>query len=305
MAENVVAVRSLEIVTAEIHTIERNARRVFLDSVIQIGTRLEEAKQLVAPGSWLNYLKDELGYKPSTAQNYMRLAREFGDGQVSITGKDPKALFGELSYSQLMPLIGLNEDEREELAENNDLPSMSSREIAALVKERDELKTKLDNADALKMEAEKVKEENGKLKNQAENYKASFDIEREKASKLAEASKSSALQVEELKKQLEELAEKASEPRELTETELAELRKQVADEQAETLKWAEQRMEEANAKLEKVKNPAAHRVNFLFRELREYFDKLAEAITELSETDEDAAEKMRAAINKSVSGWSL
>ncbi len=305
MQNNVVAVRSLDIVTAEIHTIERNARRVFLDSVIQIGTRLEEAKQLVTPGNWLNYLNDELGYKPSTAQNYMRLAREFGSSQISLTGKDPRELFAELSYSQLMPLIGLEEAEREQLAENNDLPSMSSREIAALVKERDELKTKLDSTDALKQEAEKAKEEAGRFKNQAQNYKTSFDLEREKASKLAEASKSSALQVEELKKQLDEITEKASKPRELTEIELAEIKKQVADEQADTLKWAEERIQEANKKLEKVKNPAAHKVNFLFRELQDYFDKLAEALIELKETDEDAAEKMRTAINNSVSGWKL
>lgn len=45
MSENVVAVRSIEIVTAEITMIRDNARKVFLESVIQIGTRLEEAKQ--------------------------------------------------------------------------------------------------------------------------------------------------------------------------------------------------------------------------------------------------------------------
>ena len=40
MSENVVAVRSIEIVTAEITMIRDNARKVFLESVIQIGTRL-------------------------------------------------------------------------------------------------------------------------------------------------------------------------------------------------------------------------------------------------------------------------
>ena len=52
MSENVVAVRSIEIVTAEINTIRDNARKVFLDAVVQIGTRLEEAKQLVPQGEW-------------------------------------------------------------------------------------------------------------------------------------------------------------------------------------------------------------------------------------------------------------
>ena len=140
MSDNVVAVRSIEIVTAEITMIRDNARKVFLESVIQIGTRLEEAKQMVPSGEWTAYLTDKLGYKPSTAQNYMRIAREFGGGQVSLTGKTAADAFGQLSYSQILPLLGMAEEEREELAEKNDLPSMSSREIAALVKERDEAK---------------------------------------------------------------------------------------------------------------------------------------------------------------------
>ena len=118
MSENVVAVRSIEIVTAEITMIRDNARRVFLESVIQIGTRLEEAKQLVPQGEWTAYLTDKLGYKPSTAQNYMRIAREFGGGQVSLTGKTAADAFGQLSYSQILPLLGMAEEEREELAEH-------------------------------------------------------------------------------------------------------------------------------------------------------------------------------------------
>lgn len=117
MSENVVAVRSIEIVTAEITMIRDNARKVFLESVIQIGTRLEEAKQMVPSGEWTAYLTDKLGYKPSTAQNYMRIAREFGGGQVSLAGKTAADFFGNLSYSQILPLLGMAEEEREELAE--------------------------------------------------------------------------------------------------------------------------------------------------------------------------------------------
>ena len=117
MSENVVAVRSIEIVTAEITMIRDNARKVCLESVIQIGTRLEEAKQMVPQGEWTAYLTDKLGYKPSTAQNYMRIAREFGGGQVSLTGKTAADAFGQLSYSQILPLLGMAEEEREELEE--------------------------------------------------------------------------------------------------------------------------------------------------------------------------------------------
>lgn len=281
MSENVVAVRSIEIVTAEITMIRDNVRKVFLESVIQIGTRLEEAKQMVPSGEWTAYLTDKLGYKPSTAQNYMRIAREFGGGQVSLTGKTAADAFGQLSYSQVLPLLGMAEEEREELAEENDLPSMSSREIAALVKERDEAKA---NADKFK---EKDKLLRSKLREANE--------ERDKA----QSSLSDATQREkDLAERLDELEKRPAEVRELTEEELEEIRSKVREENAEAAKAAEERARAAEEKLDKAKNPAAHKVNFLFGEVRGLVERLEQALGELEQTDEAACEKFAAVIAK-------
>ena len=274
MSENVVAVRSIEIVTAEINTIRDNARKVFLDAVVQIGTRLEEAKQLVPQGEWTAYLTDKLGYKPSTAQNYMRIAREFGGGQVSLTGKTAA-----LSYSQILPLLGMAEEEREELAEEHDLPSMSSREIAALVKERDEAKA---NANKLK---EKDKLLRSKLREANE--------ERDKA----QSSLSGATQREkDLAERLDELEKRPTEVRELTEEELGELREKIRAENAEAVRAAEARALAAEERLDKAKNPVAHKVNFLFREMQGLSERLTEALGELRKSDEAACEKFAAVI---------
>lgn len=282
MSENVVAVRSIEIVTAEITMIRDNARKVFLESVIQIGTRLEEAKQMVPSGEWTAYLTDKLGYKPSTAQNYMRIAREFGGGQVSISGKTAADAFGQLSYSQILPLLGMAEEEREELAEENDLPSMSSREIAALVKERDEAKA---NADRLK---EKDKLLRSKLRE--------ANKERDKA----QSSLSDATQREkDLAERLDELEKRPAEVRELTEEELEEIRSKVREENAEAAKAAEERARAAEEKLDKAKNPAAHKVNFLFGEVRGLVERLEQALGELEQTDEAACEKFA----KVIADW--
>ncbi len=279
MSENVVAVRSIEIVTAEINTIRDNARKVFLDAVVQIGTRLEEAKQLVPQGEWTAYLTDKLGYKPSTAQNYMRIAREFGGGQVSLSGKTAADAFAELSYSQILPLLGMAEEEREELAEEHDLPNMSSREIAALVKERDEAKA---NADKLK---EKDKLLRSKLREANE--------ERDKA----QSSLSDATQREkDLAERLDELEKRPAEVRELTEEELGELREKIRAENAEAVRAAEARALAAEERLDKAKNPAAHKVNFLFGELRGVEERLEQALAELQQTDEAACEKFAAVI---------
>lgn len=296
MADNtVVAVRSIEIVTAEIHTIRDNVAKVFMDGVVQIGRRLEEAKQLVPQGEWLAYLDKELGYKPSTAQNYMRIAREFGDGQIGLSGKTPGDFFGQLGYSQLLPLLGLPEEEREQLAEEHDLAGMSSREIQALVRERDEAKA---SADKLKSSLEKKTQEAGTLE-------AKLRDETTRAEAAEQASKANAQTAADLQRQLNELAEKADQPRQLTEEERAALRDEIAAEQAEAVQAAEARASEALAKLEKVKNPAAHKVNFLFGELGEYWNRLRAALHELEQTDAEAAGKMRAAIGLAMKGWTI
>lgn len=302
MSESVVAVRSIEIVTAEIYTIRDNAARVFMDSVVQIGRRLEEAKQLVPQGEWLNYLDTKLGYKPSTAQNYMRIAREFGDGQVGLSGKTASDFFGNLGYSQLLPLLGLPEEEREQLAEEHDLAGMSSREIQALVKERDEAKEALERAqrfsDEYGVEARRARKSladaKGKLKALEQDYKEQ-----------KEAAQANAQTAAELQRKLNELAEKANQPRELTDEERAALRAEVVAEQSKALKAAEDRADEALARLEKVKNPAAHKVNFLFGELCEYWRRLQTALKDLEQSDEEAAGKMKAAIKQVLGGWNL
>ena len=68
---------------------------------------------------------------------------------------------------------------------------------------------------------------------------------------------------------------------------------------------AEARADAALARLEKVKNPAAHKVNFLFGELCEYWRRLQEAMEKLEQSDAEAAEKMRGAIMNVMGGWRL
>lgn len=302
MSENVVAVRSIEIVTAEIHTIRDNVARVFMDGVVQIGRRLEEAKQLVPQGEWLAYLDKELGYKPSTAQNYMRIAREFGDGQVGLSGKTSSDFFGNLGYSQLLPLLGLPEEEREQLAEEHDLAGMSSREIQALVKERDEAK---DNADKLQKDVGLLKDKLVDADKDISDYQHKLHDEKQKTKAQAEAAKANAETAAELQRRLDALEQQANTPRELTDEERAAMRDEIAAEQAEAVQAAEARAADALAKLEKVKNPAAHKVNFLFGELGEYWNRLQAALHELEQSDSEAASKMRAAIGQAVAGWAL
>ena len=302
MSENVVAVRSIEIVTAEIHTIRDNVARVFMDGVVQIGRRLEEAKQLVPQGEWLQYLDKELGYKPSTAQNYMRIAREFGDGQVGLSGKTPGDFFGNLGYSQLLPLLGIPEEEREQLAEEHDLAGMSSREIQALVKERDEAKA---NADKLRKDVGHLKDKLEDADKDLSDYQHRLHDEKQKTKAQAEAAKANAETAAELQRRLDAIEQQANTPRELTDEERAAMRDEIAAERAKAVQAAEAGAAEARAKLKRVKTPAAQKATFLLGERGEYWNRLQAALHELEQSDSEAASKMRAAIGQAVAGWAL
>ncbi len=309
MEEITKGARTLDTVTAEIRVITENTRRVFFESVIEIGRRLIEAKELAPAGGWTEYLTNELGYKPSTAQNYMRIAREFGDGQMSMTGKDAKELFGNLSYSQLIPLIGLDEEEREEIAGENNLEEMSSREISALIKARNELVKAKEEADA---EREKTQKE-------MEQYKNRFELSEHKIKSLEKASESAAqaagvlqtkldeanARADEAEKRAVEAEAQASERRELTDEELQAIREEIESENGEEMDKMREELQRAQESLQKVKNPAAHKVNFIFGELVEKMGRLKDAISELDRTDAESAGKMRGAINNVIGGWSV
>ena len=86
-----------------------------LNASIEVGRRLTEAKAKLPHGSWGEYLKNEVDYSPSQAQNLMRVFREYGSDQQSLFGGEAKSqTFGRLTFSQALSLLVIpDEDERE------------------------------------------------------------------------------------------------------------------------------------------------------------------------------------------------
>ena len=72
--------------------------------------------------------------------------------------------------------------------------------------------------------------------------------------------------------------------------------KEMRAEADEAVREAEARAHALEEKLEKVKNPATHKVNFLFHEFRGVLERLDGALEELQASDEAAAEKFAKAI---------
>ena len=135
----------------------------FLMDAIDIGRLLYEAKAMVEPGKWSQYIAEELPFSHSWANNYMRLYKELGDNQVSLFG-DSQALWN-LRPTQALELLALPAEERQEFMEEHDVEHMSTRELHQAIRERDEARQAKEEAEAKAEEAaEKAQREIDRLK---------------------------------------------------------------------------------------------------------------------------------------------
>ena len=80
--------RTVEAVTLEIQTLQRQAQQLLLGYAIEIGRRLVEVKAMLPHGQWGTYIKEQVGYSQSTANNLMRIFEEYGTAQQSIFGPE-------------------------------------------------------------------------------------------------------------------------------------------------------------------------------------------------------------------------
>lgn len=182
---------------AEIRTIKEQTARVMMQSAVEIGKRLVEAKAAVGHGGWEKWLKENVDYSQRTASNLIAVFQEYGQGQQALFGKEinPQAL-AKLTYTQAVELLGIKDpDERADFVENHDVAAMSTRELEKAIRERDAAKKEKDAAIAARNDA--LKQREIIAKDRAIVHESLGNIEKEKAEL-----------EEELKKAKKELAAK-------------------------------------------------------------------------------------------------
>ena len=130
--------RDIQTVTTEIRTLHRQAQRMILGYAIEIGRRLTEAKEMLPHGQWGDWLKTEVEFSQSTAQNFMRIFAEYGDSQTSLFGDAKSQTLGNLPYTHALKLLAVPAEEREEFVEKHHVDELSSRGLEKLIRERDE-----------------------------------------------------------------------------------------------------------------------------------------------------------------------
>ena len=124
--------RTIETITGEI----LDAQRKGGEAILTIGRCLNEAKDMLPHGEWLPWLAEKVGYSEKTAQNFMRLAREFSN---------PQAL-ADLGATKALKLLALPQDEREKFVEENKVIDMTTRQLEQAIKDRDEARKAAEEA---------------------------------------------------------------------------------------------------------------------------------------------------------------
>lgn len=143
---------------------DQQLANMMLAHAVEKGRWLTEAKGMVPHGEWGEWLKREVDYSQSRAQELMRLFQRYGeDGQESLFGTPKSQAVGNLSVTQAICLLPLRDGpELEEFLESHDVEHMSTRELNAEVraaqKERDEARMAAEQAQAERAEAEAARD---------------------------------------------------------------------------------------------------------------------------------------------------
>lgn len=95
-------------------------------NIIQIGYKLIEAKEKLQHGEWGVWLENKVEFSQRTANQFMRIAKEFGSNSQAISN---------LEITKVGLLLDVPTEKREEFIEKHDLKSMSTREIKKAIKE--------------------------------------------------------------------------------------------------------------------------------------------------------------------------
>lgn len=325
-----VTVRDIQTVTTEIWMIRRQVEQTALSGAIEIGRRLTEAKELLPHGEWGKWLQEEVSFSQRTANNFMRLAAEYGDAQVSLFGANSQAL-ADLPYTKALQLLAVPEEEREEFAAANNVADLSSRELEKLIRERDAEKARAETAEAGKADAERKLENAlkaqagaaGEFNRSRERAEAAEKEAADLAAKLRTAqdkAKKTAAELkalrenpelpkdamEKLRREAEEAAAKTAAEK-AAETEAAlRAEKEAAERTAAEAKEAAEAAEKARDRAQRelaLANPDAAVFAALYGQVQEDWNKLHGAWIKAAAADAATGEKLRTAARALAEKW--
>lgn len=249
-------------------------------AVIEIGKRLMEAKAQLKHGEWLPWLSEKVEFSETSAQNFMRVAREYGNTQ----------LVGDLGVSKALALLALPASERENFASEKHLVNGEEKSVAEMSKrELEEAVRQQKIAEAERNEARRALEAQRKETEEANAKVQAAQDAADAARAEVENAQGTALAAQERAAELER--------------ELKALREQPVDVAVQTVDASEEQI--AAAVAEAKKDAEAEKTEALGKkaeELKKARDELKKAKAEMAAAAEalKKAEDERAALRETL-----
>lgn len=106
--------------------------------MLEIGRDLIEAKAQLSHGEWMTWLREEVDFSQSSANNFMRIAREIDSGSS----------LAKLPYTKVLALLDVPAEERERFAQEHDAEHRTAAEIRRLTEELKAERARADRAES-------------------------------------------------------------------------------------------------------------------------------------------------------------
>lgn len=106
--------------------------------MLEIGRDLIEAKAQLSHGEWMTWLREEVDFSQSSANNFMRIAREIDSGSS----------LAKLPYTKVLALLDVPAEERERFAQEHDAEHRTAAEIRRLTEELKAQRARADRAES-------------------------------------------------------------------------------------------------------------------------------------------------------------
>ena len=265
--------RPIAVITEEIRFYSQQAGM----SIIEIGKRLHEAKICLPHGEWGNWLKNEVKFSERTAQNFMRIAREYQNPQMIADMGN--------SATKALLLLSLPAEDREGFVAETHIIDGEAKTVAEMTtKEMEELTKQLA---AERAEKEKLQSQLALFEDTAQKEKdAAIDVLMKEAEDKIEDLVS--------RKEAAEQAKKAAEDRiSVLEAELDEAKMQAE----QTVLLDETELEKARSEAEtRVMNDMSAKLDKAKADAEKYRREAAEATKAIEAHEQAQKEAEEAAL---------
>lgn len=305
--EKLEIIRDYNVIAIEINIIKDHTNKVLLNSAVEIGKRLKEAKGIAGHGNWSKWLEEEVNYSQRTATNLMRIYEEYSP---QLLENETGNRIADLGYTQAIAMLKLDFEDRENLMIEEDVEEMSVKELEEVIREKLELKKE---KEALEKQLGEQTEKESKLAKEIEqkleeikDYESLVKDKTKEIKELNAIAQKSSSNPEELEKLKKKMADKKDEIKELkkqlkekpieTEVEVERIIEVVPDSLQNELEDLRSKLDISNSKLNSSEGIAKFKSTFSI--VVNLFNDLIESLEDIEKEDAGEAEKYKAAVNK-------